>query len=280
MAAIFVVTLWAAWIPITRLSVTTSLGPIDLAALRFFTSGLLLSPLMLRTATKFPWRRPMAMIWLIGGAGTPYILTFGYGLKIANSGQAGVLGPGAMSIFVAIIAAVALKEAVPKQRWLGIAIGLVGIMMIVVADLTSGGVRLESYLLILCAGSLWAAHTVASRALALPPLTTTTYVCVINGLLLMPYYACTGGFARLANAPRQDVWIQIIFQGVVIAIIALLAYAFAVRRLGASATAVFPPLTPVFAGIIGYVMLGDTLDPSNIIGLILVFTGVVIAARA
>jgi drug/metabolite transporter (DMT)-like permease len=279
-SAIVAVTLWAAWIPITRLGVTGHFSPVDLAALRFFTSGLLLSPLMLRHYRDIPWHRPIALLCLVAGAGAPYVLLFGYGLKIANSGQGGILGPGAMSLFVAIIAATILKEIIPLRRRIGICIGLIGIGIILAFDMARGGVRLEGFLLILCASSLWAAHTVASRTLALPPIATTMIVSVANAALLLPFYAMTGGFARLAAAPLHDVMFQALFQGVIVAIVALLAYAFAVKKLGASATAVFPPLTPVIASLIGYMMLGDRLDAPTIAGLLIVFTGVIIAARA
>jgi drug/metabolite transporter (DMT)-like permease len=280
LAAVFAVSLWAAWIPVTRLGVTSSLVPVDVAALRFFTSGLLLLPFFLRDVRTIPWQRPIALFWLVMGAGVPYLLFFGHGLKIANSSQGAILGPGAMSLIVSIMAATLLKETIPVQRKIGIAIGLLGIVIILAADILHGGVRIFGYLLILTAGSCWAAHTVATRTLALTPLTTTSVVSVLNGLMILPYYIFDGGFSRLAAAPRQDVLLQVIFQGIIVAIVALLAYAFAVRRLGASATAVFPPLTPVFAAILGYYILGDTLDLSTIIGLITVFIGVLLAARA
>jgi drug/metabolite transporter (DMT)-like permease len=279
LAAIFAVSLWGAWVPVTRLGVTSSLAPIDVAALRFFTAGLVLLPFFLTHARHIPWHRPLALFWLTIGAGVPYLLFFGYGLKIANSSQGAILGPGAMSLIVSIMAAIVLKEAVPMQRRVGIAIGLVGIAIILTADILYGGVRLSGYLLVLTAGSLWAAHTIATRTLALTPLATTSIVSVFNGLVLLPFYIFDGGFARLAKAPQQDVLLQIVFQGLIVAIVALLAYAFAVRRLGASATAVFPPLAPVFAAILGYFILGDTLDLSTIAGLITVFSGVVLAAR-
>ncbi len=278
-AAIFAVSIWAAWIPITRLGVRTNLTPLDLAALRFFTAGLLLLPLLPYHRDKIPWHRPIALSWLVIGAGAAYVLAFGYGLKIANSGQGGILGPGAMPIFVAIFASLFLKEMISTQRRIGIAVGFIGVAMILGFDIARGGVRMEGFALILLASSLWAAHTVASRLLGLPALVSTMIVSVGNALILLPIYILTGGFSRLALVPLHDVIFQALFQGVVVAIIALLAFSFAVGRLGASTTGVFPPLTPVIAAVIGYLLLGDTLDLPTCIGLMAVFCGVVIAAR-
>jgi drug/metabolite transporter (DMT)-like permease len=280
MAAVFAVSVWAAWIPMTRLGVTTNLAPADLAALRFFTAAILLLPVLWRHFRLVPWHRPFALFWLMAGAGVPYILAFGYGLKIANSGQGGILGPGAMPIFVSIFAALFLKEIITRQRRLGIALGSVGVAIILGFDMAHGAVRLEGFFLILLASCLWATHTIASRSLALPPMTSTMIVSVGNGLLLLPFYALMGGFSRLAAAPIHDVALQAAFQGIVVSIFALVAFAFAVRRLGASSTGVFTPLTPVFASLMGYFLLGDKLDGPTILGLVLVFCGVVIAVRA
>ncbi len=279
-AALVAVSIWALWIPVTRLGVTSSFAPLDLAALRFFTAALVLLPLLWRHFAEIPWHRPFALMWLIAGAGVPYLLAFGYGLKIANSGQGGILGPGAMPIFVAIFAALFLKETITVQRRCGIALGSAGVAFILGFDMAHGAVRLEGFFLILLASCLWATHTIASRSLALPPMTSTMIVSVGNGIVLLPPYAIMGGFGRLAAAPGQDVFLQAAFQGIIVSVVALVAFAFAIKRLGASSTGVFTPLAPVFAAAMGYFLLGDTLDTATIIGLMAVFCGVIIAVRA
>jgi drug/metabolite transporter (DMT)-like permease len=278
-AAIAAVTIWAAWIPVTRLGVTTSLEPIDLAALRFFTAGLCLLPLTLRYAHQIPWRQPFALLCLIGGAGAPYVLAFGYGLKIANSGQGAILGPGAMPIFVSLLAALVLKEYIPTHRRIGILIGSVGVIIIVASDALNTSIKLEGFALILLASCLWAIHTIASRMLNLSPFVSTMIISVGNGVLLLPLYWVGDGFSRLAAVPVQDIMFQAFFQGIVVAIVALLLFSFAVQRLGASATGAFPPLSPVIASVIGYMLLGDTLDLPSLLGLVAVLAGVLIAAR-
>src|ERR1700730_4714655 len=46
--ALAAVSIWAAWIVVARLGITTSLSPWDIAALRFGVAGLLLLPVLLR----------------------------------------------------------------------------------------------------------------------------------------------------------------------------------------------------------------------------------------
>lgn len=279
-AALFAVALWAGWIPVTRLGVVTRLTPWDVAALRFGISGLLLLPLFLRRYREVPWSRPVPLAGLVAGAGVPYLLAFGSGLRIANSGQGGVLGPGANGAFVAAFALAALGERPGRRRVFGLAITLVGVALVVLHDASQGGVRIGGFALILLASALWAVYTVSSRALALDPLLNAAVVCVVNALLYVPDYLAAGGAARLAAVPAADLALQAVYQGVVTAIVALVAYAFAVERLGPTGAAGFTPLSPVLAAAFGWLMLGDTVDPATGGGLALVAAGVVVASGA
>lgn len=280
LAAITAISIWALWIPITRLGITGPLAPLDIAALRFLTAGVLMLPILLRHWQNIPWSKTTPLFFLILGAGIPYMLAFGIGLGIANSGQGAVLGPGALSTNVAILAGWAIKEKISRRHWLGIGVVLGGVGFIIAHDIVFGHARIGGFVLIYCASLMWASHTVASRFLRLDPLLSTALVCCGNAILILPWFALTDGVGRLATVPSSALILQIIFQGVLSAIGALVAYAFAIRQLGASTTAIFPPLTPVLATIIGYFLLGDRVELPTIAGLACVLIGVFLSARA
>ena len=69
-----------------------------------------------------------------------------------------------------------------------------------------------------------------------------------------------------------------VLQDVIIAVLALVLYSFAVRKLGAAQTAAFGALTPVLALIGGAVFLNETITFVKIIGVLLVAIGVVMAS--
>lgn len=280
LAALFAVSVWAAWIPVTRLGVVTKLSAWDVSALRFGVAGLVLLPVLARRWREVPWRRVGPLAALVAGAGVPYLMAFGSGLTIANSGQGAVLGPGANSALVALFAFAVLAERPSRLRALGLAITLSGVALVILHDLTLGGVRLGGFALILFASSLWATYTVASRLLHLEPVLNAAVVCVLNAALYLPFYVAGGGLARLAAAPAGDVWLQAIYQGLITSVFALIAYAFAVHRLGPTVASSFTPLSPVMAAVFGWLLLGDTLDGATALGLGLVAVGVVVASRA
>ena len=278
-AAIFAVSIWAGWIPVTRLGVLTRLTPGDVAALRYGTSGLLLLPVLLARWRKVPWRRVGVLAAMIVGAGVPYFFVFATGLRLANSGQGGVLGPGASGVFTAVIAALLLGERPARPQLIGIAITAGGVALVVLHELFAGGARAGGFLLILCASMGWASFSVASRTLRLRPVVTTAVISVVNAALYLPLYFATGGLQRLAVVPGHDIGLQVVYQGVMTGILALIAFTFAISRLGAAGAASFTPLSPVLVALSGWLILGDTIDAATAAGLAAVGLGVLVANR-
>lgn len=278
-AAVFAVAIWAGWIPVTRLGVITRLTPGDVAALRYGTSGLLLLPVLLLRWREVPWRRYRPLLATVCGAGVPYFLLFAYGLRLANSGQAGVLGPGAVGVFTALMARGVLGERLRRWHLLGVAITASGIALVVLHELLGSGARASGFGLILIASLGWAAFTVASRTLRLGPLLATAVISVVNAACYLPPYLATGGLARLAQVPAADVALQVLYQGVLTGVAALTAFTFAIGRLGAAGAASFTPLSPVLVALFGWLILGDTVDSATAVGLTAVGVGVIVANR-
>ncbi|MEI6457547.1 MAG: DMT family transporter [Pseudomonadota bacterium] len=280
LAAIASVTIWAGWIPVTRLGVVTHLDPIDVAALRYGTCGLILLPFLWRQRAQIPFHRCGLLLLIAAGAGIPYFLLFGMGLRLANSGQAAVFGPGASSLFTILIAAFWLRESLSRARVIGILCTLVGFALVASHELLHGGVRLRGFGLILLASLAWSLFAVASRRLALAPLLTAAFIGVTNAAVFLPFYLFSHGPARLAAAPLGAVLLQSFYQGILTGTIAMMTFTFAIGRLGASGAAAFTPLAPVLAGCIGWWLLGDALNVATALGLAAVAIGVVFGSGA
>ena len=77
------------------------------------------------------------------------------------------------------------------------------------------------------------------------------------------------GDVTFAKASKFDIISMIFLQGILIAIVAMLLYNFAVQQLGAAQTAAFGALTPVLALIGGFVFLNETITFSKFLGIIL-----------
>src|SRR5262245_24404155 len=114
--------IWAGWIVVARLGVTTSLTPWDIAALRFGVGGLLLLPYLLRKGfaiERLGWIRLAAIVL---GCGAPMVLLVNAGLLFAPAAHAGGLFSGGVPLIVALLAVPVLHEALAPAKRIGLAL--------------------------------------------------------------------------------------------------------------------------------------------------------------
>src|SRR6266851_5109218 len=196
--ALAAVGIWAAWIVVARLGITTSLSPWDIAALRFGVAGLLLLPVLLRKGLALDRVGWSGLTALALGGGAPMVLLANAGLLFAPAAHAGALFPGVTPLMVAILAAAILREAFTSQKKIGCILIVMGVIGIVWgAGGTFGTSQNIGHLLFLSAGLAWACYTVAMRRARLDGLHAAALAAVASLALYLPicaYFAGTSVF--------------------------------------------------------------------------------------
>ncbi|WP_342642034.1 DMT family transporter [Rhodoligotrophos ferricapiens] len=272
------VTIWAGWMSVTRLGVTTSLTVTDLTMLRFGTAGLLLLPVVLRqglATDRIGWWRLMV---LICGAGAPYAVIAAMGLRFAPAAHGGVLIPGVMPLLVAILSAIFLKEHFTRSRKVGYGLILLGGMMIIgLSALLPGPDHTIGHLLFLTGAFIWACYAVTLRQTRLGALHASALVSVGSAVIFLPFYLVSRGLS-LPPAPWHDILFQALFQGVLATVVSLFFFGKAITYLGASAGAAFGALVPALAALIAIPVLGEIPSLSDWTGIIAVSAGVYLAS--
>ncbi|WP_299621287.1 DMT family transporter [Pelagibius sp.] len=277
--------IWGAWPVVSALGIRQSLAAADIAALRFLVAGLILLPLVIRNGAGnlgpggLGWARAL---FLSLGAGAPYVLVTAGGLTYAPAGQGGIIGPSCMLVFATLGGWLLLGDRPPRQRLIGIALMLTGVLLI--GGQTLGDYRAEQWqaeqwkgqLMFACGGLLWASYTVALRAWGADPLQATALVSVLSLLIYGPIYLLTAE-PQLFAAPWTEIAEQAVFQGLVAAILALICYSRAVALLGAGRGAVFVTLVPAIAVLLAYPVLGEMPSATDLTGAALVTAGMVTA---
>lgn len=271
------VTIWAGWMSITRLGVTTTLGVYDVTMLRFGTAGLVLLPVLLREGLGLDRASPWQLLAMIFGAGAPYAVVAGFGLRATPAAQAGVLIPGVMPLFVALLSAVALREQISGRRRLGYALILCGVALIagvsaVVTGLGSGG-----HLLCLAGAFMWACYAVALKQSRLGALHAVAVLSVGSAVLFLPFYLAVHGL-RPMEAPLGDILFQAVYQGVFATVISLFLFARSIAILGASAGAAFGACVPVMAALLAVPILGEVPSVTDWLGILAATAGVYLAS--
>lgn len=278
-AAVAAMLLYGGQFVVSRWSIQRSLSPWDLGTLRFLVAGLLCLPFALRhgAGRDLGWRR---LLVLTLAAGAPYTLIMYAGLTLAPAAHGAVIIPGATPVVSALLAWAWFGERPWPARVIGLAAIVLGLALVGSPGLHPG-VGSAAWLgdvLFVMAGVLWGLYTACARRWHVDPLRATAAVWALS-LAYVPVYGAIAGAAPLVQAPRGEVVFQAIYQGIGVAIGALVLYSFAIRVLGASAASLFMPLTPVFGVLLGIPILGEIPTAVQLVGMLAVTAGMVLASR-
>ncbi len=268
--------IWSGWTIATRFAVTKALGPIDVTFLRFGVSGLLLWPVLVRNGLgleRIGWRRMAVMLI---GAGVPFMMLASTGLRFAPASHVATLMIGMMPIFVALLSVLLFGERFTRAQSVGLAVVVAGVLCIgghsLFLNRSSGEWRGD--LLFLIAGLLFASYSLAQRRSGISSWHATALVNVTSGLLFAPLYFMVLE-PQLLSAPWRDLVIQVLAQGVFVAILGLFFYAESARRLGAPRAAMFGSLAPALSVMMSVPFLGELPTTLTLVGVVLVTGGVV-----
>lgn len=182
------------------------------------------------------------------------------------------------------ISAVVFKERLGARRWMGVAVALLGVAIVVskgdFANFAGGGVGLGE-LFMFAAVTSWALYTVLGRRVlgGLTPLAATNYAALWGTLLLGLAAAPALGTLH----PTQFDWrmtVSLLYLGVLGTAVAFVWYYMSVKKVGASTTSIFNNLVPVFGVAISVLLLGEQLLVSMLIGGAVTIVGVLMVSRA
>jgi drug/metabolite transporter (DMT)-like permease len=182
-----------------------------------------------------------------------------------------------------ILAFAFLRDPVSPRRWLGLAISLLGAVMVISrgrpADLA--GLALNPGDLLVLAGlTFWAGYTVAIRwrPTRLPPLAFMAVTFGLGALFHLPlvgWEAATAGGFTLDGAAAAALLYFAIFPS----ILAYVLWNRAVGALGPARTGMFMHLMPIFSAALAVVFLGETLHWYHGVGFLLILGGITLVTR-
>jgi len=181
------------------------------------------------------------------------------------------------------VASLLLGEHMSPRRWLGVAIALAGVWIVVSRGDVLGSVvgAIGSGELLMFGGVCsWAAYTLIGRKVlsGLSPLAATTYASIWGGAMLAA--AAIPDLRGLdVGTITVPVVLSVLYLGVLGTSLAFVWYYQAVKQLGAARTVIFNNLVPVFGATFGVLLLGEPLLPSMLIGGVIAVAGVMMVSR-
>jgi drug/metabolite transporter (DMT)-like permease len=257
--------------------------PLPFSAVRFLVSSLLLWA-VLRLVEGPAKLAPGALRHLIilGVVGnTCYQLAFMLGLSRTTATNSALILSTVPTVVAVLAGVLGLERITARMRW-GIALGTLGVVLVIATRGVKFDVRtLGGDLLTVLAVFFWAGYTVGLRRV--PPgvsplrVTTITTIAGTPGLLLA---GLPGIFRVHWEAVRAEAWLALGYASILSLVVAYLLWNRSVKAVGGTRTAVYMCLTPLVAVLGAWLLLGERPHPLQGVGAGFIIAGVLLTRSA
>lgn len=264
--------IWGSTYFVIRIGVQ-SWPPFLMAGTRFLSAGLLLTTFLLITGHKLPPLRPMLNAALIG------VLLLAVGNGFVTVAEHQDVPSGIAAVVVATVPLFTLCFShffgikTRKLEWMGIVIGLAGIIL-----LNSGG-NLSGNpwgaLMILIGSMSWAFGSVYGSRIELPSgMMAGAIEMLAAGLVLMLASLLSG--ERLTTMPTTEGFLAVGYLALFGSIIAINAYMYLIRNVSPAVATSYAYVNPVVAVLLGTGFGGEYLSSTEWVALGIIIMAVVL----
>ncbi|RZL04753.1 MAG: DMT family transporter, partial [Rubrivivax sp.] len=209
------------------------------------------------------------------------------GFFLAPAAHGAVLMPGSLPLWTTLLAALLLGERITPLRAGGLALIVLGDLMVGGPSLLqafNGGTVWIGDLLFMTAAASWSVYGVLVRRHRLDAVHATIALVVFMVFSYVPGYALLawGGWVRsgLAAAPWSEIAAQMVMQGVLSVAISGITFTRMIEYWGPVRSTMVTALVPGLSALGAVFLLGEPLSWSLMLGLALVTAGIVLGVRS
>jgi drug/metabolite transporter (DMT)-like permease len=269
---------WAGNMVITRL-MHTQIPPVAMAFWRWAIAAAILAPLVWRelAAKREVLRRNWLVLSALSFMGIAAYNTLSYlGLQTTTATNAALFN-SSMPVFIALLTWLGLREKLGQMQAIGVVMSLCGVMVILARGEWMVLTRLHftpGDLWYLAATVLWAAYTIVLRwrPMQLSALAFMGALVLFGLPMLLPLYLweLSRGEVFEVNAATLA---TLAYYGTLPSIAAYQCWNSGVAALGASRAGLYVHLVPVFAALLSFALLGESMHLFHLSGIALIATG-------
>jgi drug/metabolite transporter (DMT)-like permease len=276
-AQVVVVSLWASTFLVTK-AVFAEVSPLAFAFVRFALMTILaFAILALRSHGRLPAiRRTDLLRFLVAGATgyTLYQLGFVLGLDRTSPFSSSLLI--AMVPFFTMVFLTLSGERPPRLAWVGLALGLTGVVIFLADKVGSHGSLLGDALSLGAAVS-FAVYGLVNRPLVrtYPPEAYTAYA-LLAGTIPLLVISTPAALAQNWGAISLWGWVGIIYMVVLPVYVAYMLWNWAIARRGAAAATSLSLLVPILSGLFSVLLFGEEFGLLKLLGAACVLAGLVV----
>ena len=275
---LLVCVIWGFNFSVTK-SAFDQLAPLPFTAVRFVVASVLLWWVLrvIEGPAKLPpgALRLLIVLGIVGN--TCYQLAFMLGLARTTATNSALILSTVPTV-VAVFAGALGLERITRRMWLGIALGTLGVVLVIL----TGGVgfdvgNLTGDLLTVLAVLFWAGYTVGLRRVpgGVSPLRVTTITTIAGtpGLVL----AGLPGTIEVAwGSVGLSAWLALAYASVLSLVVAYLLWNRSVKAIGGTRTAIYMCITPLVAVLGAWLLLGERPHPLQGVGAVFIIAGVLL----
>lgn len=268
--ALLTVVFWSFGFVLTRLALS-HFSAFSLGFLRYFVASCTLLIFVLIIRMRLPAKKHLPLLLLSGAFGFfIYMITFNQGSKTVTAATASVI-ISIVPVLTALFARVFFKERLFGHQWVAIGIEFAGILILclLTAQFTVG----VGILWILIAASCISAYNLLQRRLTktISGLKACTFSMFFGTLMLAVFASAAAQEA--VTAPTLQI-VVIICLGVFPSAVAYLLWSKAIEKAShTSYVSNYMFLTPFLTALLGFVLAGETLHTSTLIGGAVILSG-------
>jgi drug/metabolite transporter (DMT)-like permease len=268
---------WGSSFLVARVGVS-HLPPLLFTSLRSLIGGTLLLCLALYRGDRLPntareWQQifffSLVLIALSSGSST-------FALKYIPSNEVALLN-ASMALWIAGLGTLGPKgQPLSVPSLLGLLLGFGGVALLVWPQEMRLTPHVGWQLLVLAAACVWASGTIVYRntTLLIGPIAFNAMIMLSGGVVL--------GTAGIASGELPE-WhwewrgmLAIVFLAVFASALTYTAFTWLMKNARTDRVATFAYVNPAIATVLGWVVLGETLTPQQVLGMLVVLAGVVL----
>ena len=253
-------------------------GSLAFASLRVVLAGLtMLIFVLLKKKNREGIRENWKALTLVGlfSAAIPFVL-FSLSARSVNAGVLSVLN-ASVPMMCGFIASTFFKDRLSKRQILGLVIGVIGVIILMSENLfgeqsaTSGsGLLPMGYALLACVGYAVGANITKNYLENVSPVAITAGSLIIASVIMLPVAFYQFPYDKSISLKA---WVSVICIGIFSTAIALIFMNQLIKSIGPMRATSITLVIPIFAIILGYLLLGEALDTPAIIGSVVILFG-------
>ncbi|MTI57150.1 DMT family transporter [Geosporobacter ferrireducens] len=205
-------------------------------------------------------------------------ISFIYGVAKTTAGATSII-LASTPVCVVLLARLLKLEKVTMKTYIGIIISFMGVTLVVMGSGNpfAGGIEAaKGNILIVVATVFWSIYTIMIRMYFkdLSTIKVTTYslsFTTIFFLILSAKQVLQSEWASFSTAA----WGGVFFSGVFVLGISYILWNTGVHRVGPTRTAIYANLPPFISVLFGWLILGETISPMQIVGGFIIMMGLV-----